>query len=91
MHVLSQYFLPLHWKMPHTCVAINCNNSPSDKISLHKFPGNKYYKKLWIDFVSTKRANWKYKSVDTLCSDHFEKECFPTGCKFKWDIPRSFT
>ena len=38
-----------------TCVAVGCNKSNSDEVSLHKFPNDKVIRKKWVDQVKRHR------------------------------------
>lgn len=74
--------------MPDRCVVANCSNSNSSAdtsrgISLHKIPyfGDeravaKHRRKLWINFVQTKRAKWKASQHSCICSEHFKSNDF---------------
>lgn len=66
--------------MPNRCVAGGCSNvpDPSRNIGLHKFPDedDKKRRKLWVNFVLTKRAKWVPSATSRLCSTHFTEDCF---------------
>ena len=68
--------------MPFYCVAANCKNKASlmDGISLHTIPfynderpDAKRQRKIWVDFISTKRLFVPSKT-STICSEHFKPE-----------------
>jgi hypothetical protein len=68
--------------MPFYCVAANCKNKASlkDGISLHTIPfynderpDAKRRRKIWVDFISTKRLFVPSKT-STICSEHFKPE-----------------
>lgn len=72
--------------MPFRCVAGGCSNTPdaANNISLHKFPQDddsrpqeKKRRKLWVNFVNTKRGKWTPTS--RLCSAHFTDDDFVTA------------
>ena len=57
----------------------DCSNGSYTKaeISLHKSPIDKISKRIWINFVKTKRANFNPGEARFMvCSDHFSPECF---------------
>ena len=56
---------------------------PGPSITLHKFPVNKQYRKLWISFVQTTRK-WDPKpDTARICSAHFEEDNFENILIFK--------
>jgi hypothetical protein len=68
--------------MPFYCVAANCKNKASlkDGTSLHTIPfynderpDAKRRRKIWVDFISTKRLFVPSKT-STICSEHFKPE-----------------
>ena len=69
--------------MPYRCVASGCSNVPdaSKNIALHKFPSEfddseKKRRRLWVNFVCTKRAKWSPTANSRLCSKHFRVQDF---------------
>ena len=71
--------------MPYKCSAWGCSNTPNlDRgIGLHVFPSEsdlrpevQRRRKIWVDFVKTRRAKWEPTANARLCSVHFEAECF---------------
>ena len=70
--------------MPERCVVFGCSNVKDTKkgISLHRIPyfGNerqaKRRRKVWVQFVSRKRANWEPSKSSVICSQHFVPEDF---------------
>ena len=74
--MFSFTFAACHCNMPEKCVAKFCSNTPGKLISLHKFPEQEKYKRLWRNFVRTKRAEWTESAKSVLCSEHFSRECF---------------
>jgi hypothetical protein len=71
--------------MPSRCVVYGCSNLPDPEkgISLHKIP---FYndlrpeaikrRKVWVDFVKSKRAKWEPGSGSHICSKHFKADAF---------------
>uniref|UniRef100_A0A3B3INL1 THAP-type domain-containing protein n=1 Tax=Oryzias latipes TaxID=8090 RepID=A0A3B3INL1_ORYLA len=49
--------------MPSRCVAAGCSNTSSESVSVYKFP-------------KQEMANWVPTASSTLCSEHFEADCF---------------
>lgn len=63
--------------MPVYCVAAGCSNTYQDGVSMHRFPTDPKYRKIWTAKVRLTRAKWKGPSMYTsLCSEHFEPSCF---------------
>ena len=70
--------------MPDVCVAALCNNTHSDKVSLHLFPKSKALRDIWTKFVQDKRDYWDGpSSTSRLCSAHFAKDQFVNLGMFK--------
>eukprot|EP00795_Rhopilema_esculentum_P011457 gene11457-21665_t len=71
--------------MPDRCVVYGCSNENSKVkgISLHRIP---YWqdenpaacrrRKLWVNFIRTKRANFQPSKYSSVCSVHFKPEDF---------------
>ena len=62
-----------------SCVAFNCNNKTGKTniggISFHKYPlKNDQLLKQWVQ--NTARSGFAPNPTSTLCSDHFEVDCF---------------
>ena len=66
--------------MPDRCVVFGCSNrADAEKgISLHRIPfwnderpEAKRRRKIWVNFVVTKRANWAPSKFSAICSEHF--------------------
>ena len=74
--------------MPEKCVAKFCSNKPQKFITLHKFPESEKVKKLWRNFVKTKRANWTETPTSVLCSVHFTQDCFVNYYAVREDYQR---
>ena len=67
--------------MPEVCVVQDCNNTPTDKITLHAFPKRKTLARQWSKFVTTKRAHWKETPASKICSQHFTVDLFTNYMK----------
>jgi hypothetical protein len=74
--------------MVNRCVLFGCSETSSKvlKISIHAFPKDPKFKRLWIKFVKTTRDNWEYPTDENgndkdcfLCSLHFTPDCFETN------------
>uniref|UniRef100_A0A3P9HYZ0 THAP-type domain-containing protein n=1 Tax=Oryzias latipes TaxID=8090 RepID=A0A3P9HYZ0_ORYLA len=62
--------------MPSRCVAAGCSNTSSESVSVFKFPKQETLLKQWTKQVQRTRANWVPTASSTLCSEHFEADCF---------------
>ena len=71
--------------MPFRCVAGGCSSTPDVKnnIALHNFPvddescpSERKRRRLWVNFVRTKRAKWSPTMNSRLYSKHFRSEDF---------------
>lgn len=62
--------------MVNRCVAAGCSNTPSEKISLFKFPRDRALRNQWEKQVRKTRAQWKATEHSYLCSEHFTDDCF---------------
>ena len=58
------------------CVAAGCSNTPSDHITLFKFPSDPKLREKWAKQVRRTRANWKPTKHSVVCSEHFTQDCF---------------
>ena len=63
-------------EMVNRCVAAGCSNTPSDRVSLFKFPSDAVLRRKWEKQVQRTRAQWKATEHSFLCSDHFTEDCF---------------
>ena len=63
-------------EMVNRCVAAGCSNTPSDRVSLFKFPSDGVLRRKWEKQVQQTRAQWKATEHSFLCSDHFTEDCF---------------
>ena len=66
----------LQKKMPHRCVAGRCGNTAKDGFSLHSWPSNPSFVRLWTNAVRSTRANFTPTSASKLCSAHFPESSF---------------
>ena len=65
--------------MPKRCVAAHCSKINEDGVRLHFFPKIHHYRRLWTNFVKTKRPDFTLPDEDStavLCSDHFKPDCY---------------
>lgn len=62
--------------MVNRCVAAGCSNTPSERISLHKFPADLKLREKWVKQVRRTRAQWTPTKYSVLCSEHFSEDSF---------------
>ena len=63
--------------MTSRCVAAGCSNTTKDGVSLHRFPSDPKYRRIWTIKVKLTRAKWSGPTEHSfLCSAHFEQTCF---------------
>lgn len=62
--------------MVNRCVAAGCSNTPSERISLHKFPVDPKLREKWVKQVRRTRAQWTPTKNSVLCSEHFSEDSF---------------
>ena len=62
--------------MVNRCVAAGCSNTPSDRVSLFRFPKDKVLRNKWEKQVQRTRAKWKVTEHSYLCSEHFTEDSF---------------
>ena len=64
-------------KMPACCVVYGFSNTPTDQITIHRFPSDPHYSRLWINFIKSTRI-WEIpiSRFEGICSVHFEDSCF---------------
>ena len=66
--------------MPSRCVAAGCSNTTKDGVSLHRFPSDPKYRRIWTTKVKLTRAKWSGPTEHSfLCSTHFAQTCFERG------------
>ena len=62
------------------CVAAGCSNTTKDGASLHRFPSDPKYRRIWTTKVKLTRAKWSGPTEHSfLCSARFEQTCFEWG------------
>ena len=65
--------------MPSRCVTAGCSNSTKDGISLHRFPSDPKYRRIWTTKVKLTRAKWLGPTEHSfLCCAHLQT-CFERG------------
>ena len=62
--------------MVNRCVAAGCSNTPSDSVSLFRFPKDHIVRNQWEKQVQRTRAKWKATEHSFLCSEHFTDDSF---------------
>ena len=66
--------------MPSRCVAASCSNTTKDGVSLHQFPSDPKYRRIWTTKVKLTRAKRSGLTDHSfLCSAHVEQTCFERG------------
>ncbi len=74
------------------CVAYGCGNTKKDGFTMHLFPKNEHYKKLWTDEVKKLRKDFiEPTAYSCLCSVHFTQEMFDPSCLLsnEFGIPKT--
>ena len=63
--------------MPHRCVAGGCSNTRKDGVSLHLWPEDPRFARLWTNAVKNTRSDFSNPSSSSrLCSAHFTEDFF---------------
>ena len=62
--------------MPHRCIAGGCSNTRKDGVSLHKWPEDAHFAKLWMNAVKNTRSDVFNPLTSRLCSAHFTEDSF---------------
>uniref|UniRef100_A0A3P9J4W0 THAP-type domain-containing protein n=1 Tax=Oryzias latipes TaxID=8090 RepID=A0A3P9J4W0_ORYLA len=65
------------------CKNSGCSNTSSESVSVYKFPKQETLLKQWTKQVQRTRANWVPTASSTLCSEHFEADCFEETPQYK--------
>ena len=65
--------------MPSRCVAAGCSNI-KDGVSLHQFPSDPKYRRIWTTKVKLTRAKWSGPT------EHFEQTCFERGLHSQFGV-----
>ena len=68
VHVLAK-------EMVNRCMAAECSNTPSDCVSLFKFPSDRILRQKWEKQVQWTQSQWKATEHPFLCSEHFADDC----------------
>ena len=73
--------------MASRCVTAGCSNTTKDGVSLHRFPSNPKYRRIWMTKVKLTRAKWSGPMEQSfLCSAHFEQTCFERGLRSQFGM-----
>ena len=64
------------------CVVFGCSNTPSERVSLHKFSSDKHRRQIWARFVRGTHASWNLEESVFICSKHFCDDDFVNKLKF---------
>ena len=76
-HHISRYKIRIVWNyyihlasadMVNRSVVFGCSNTPSETVSLHKFPSDKHRQQIRARFVRRTRARWHLKESVFICS-----------------------
>ena len=62
--------------MPHRCIGGVCWNTRKDGVSLHKWPEDAHFAKLWTNAVKNTRSDVFNPLTSRLCSAHFTEDSF---------------
>ena len=63
--------------MPFRCVAGGCSKTRKDGVSLHRWPDDPHFARLWTNVVKNTRSDFGNPTTSSrLCSDHFDEDCF---------------
>ena len=62
--------------MVNRCAGAGCSNTPSNRVSLFKFPRDGALRRQWERQVQQTRAQSQAMDQLFLCSDHFTEDCF---------------
>ena len=69
-------YASLSVRMVNRCVAAGCSNTPSEGISLYKFPTDPRLREKWVKQVRRTRAHWNVTKYSFICSEHFTDDSF---------------
>ena len=69
--VLNYYIFITSADKVNRCVVFGCSNTPSETVSLHKFPSGKHRRQIRARFVGRTRARWHLKESVFICSNNF--------------------
>lgn len=59
------------------CAVSDCTLRNSDGVSLYTFPKDMRFRRQWVNFVRTNRANFIPSTYSRICSMHFASDCYP--------------
>jgi len=62
--------------MPHRCIAGGCSNIRKGRPSLHKWPEDPHYAKLWTNAMRNTCPDVFNPATSRLCSAHFTEDSF---------------
>ena len=62
--------------MPHRCIAGGCSKARKDGESLHKWPEDVHFAKLWTNAVKNTRSDVFNPLTSRLCSAHLTEDSF---------------
>ncbi|XP_068735632.1 THAP domain-containing protein 10-like [Montipora capricornis] len=63
--------------MPHRCVAGGCSNTRKNRVSLHQWPEDLHFARLWTNAVKNTLSDFYYHTNSSrLCSAYFTEDCF---------------
>ena len=65
--------------MVNMCVAAGCSDTPSDRVSLLKLPGDGVLRRIWEKQVQWSSSVESYQALSFLCNDHFTADLFTGG------------
>ena len=72
-------FRATYYIVPHRCIAGGCSNFRKDGVSLHKWPDDDRFAKLWTNAVKNTRSDVFNPTTSRLCSAdsaHFTDDFF---------------
>ena len=62
---------------PHRCIAGGCSNTRKNGVSLHQWPEDPHFARLWTNAVKNTRSDFYYHTNSSrLCSAHFTEDLF---------------
>ena len=63
--------------MPFRCVAGGFSKTRKDGVSLHRWPDDPHFARLWTNAVKNTRSDFGNPTTSSrLCSDHLDEDCF---------------
>ncbi|XP_068757666.1 uncharacterized protein [Montipora capricornis] len=62
--------------MPHHCIAGGCSNTRKNGVSLHQWPEDPHFARLWTNAVKNKLSHFYcHTNSSRLCSGYFTEDC----------------